>query len=207
MLDLLKLLVRVLLRGVVNVEGVPCSGVSNSDVSEDTVGTLLLDADDTVVLDPGHAADDLVDGGFRHGGESLEGVELTVGINTSELIGSREGSEKSGPDESDNGKLGDTAVGKLGLTEPLNVAHEVTLNVKRVVEGGEGAGGESDGVKSNISGERAIEGVGAGSERKSLGSLNPVGVKGGGGLAGLSRGESGGRADDEGSSDDLHGGN
>eukprot|EP01083_Nonionella_stella_P197901 727169_1 len=171
MLDLLKLLVRVLLRGVVNVEGVPCSGVSNSDVSEDTVGTLLLDADDTVVLNPSHTSDDLVDGGLRHGGEGLEGVEFTVGVSTSELIGSGEGSEKSGPEESDNGELGDTAVGKLGLTEPLEVAHEVSLNVKGVVEGGEGAGGESDGVESNISGEGAIKGIGRGSEWKCTGSF------------------------------------
>eukprot|EP01083_Nonionella_stella_P091001 254343_1 len=205
MLDFLNLLFGILLRGVVDVEGVPCSRVSNTDVSEDTVSTLLLDADDTVVLDPGHAADDLVDGGFRHGGESLEGVELTVGINTSELIGSREGSEKSGPEESDNGELGDTAVGKLGLTEPLNVAHEVTLNVKRVVEGGEGAGGESDGVESDISNKGAIKGVGGRSEGEGLGSLDEVvRVKGGGDLAGLGRGESGGRASEEGKSSDLH---
>jgi len=204
MLDLLKLLVRIIFRGVFNVEGVPCSRVSNTNVSKDTVGSLLLDADDTVVFDPCHTSDNLVNGGFWDGGKSLEGVELTVGINTAELIGSREGSEESRPEESNNGKLGDTAVGKLGLTEPFNITHEVTLNVKRVVEGGEGTSGESDGVESDISRKGAIKSIRAGSERKSLGSLNPVGVKGGGGLTGLSRGESGGRASEEGKGSDLH---
>lgn len=205
-LDLLNLLLRIFLRGVVDVEGVPSAGVTNTNVSGDTVGSLFLDADDAVVLDPCHTANDLVNGGLGHGGQGREGVELTVSINSAELVGSGEGSEKSRPEEADNGELGDTAVGKLGLTEPLNIAHEVTLNVKGVVEGGKGASGETDGVETNISGEGSIKGIGRGSEGKGLGSLNPVGVKGGGGLAGGGRGEGGGRASKGGEDSKLHGG-
>ena len=203
-LDLLELLLSIFLRRVVEVEGVECTRVSNSDISNNTVGSLLLDKGDTTVLEPSRTGNNLVNGGFRHGGKGLEGVEFRVGINSSVCLDTGEGSEKSGPDESNNGELGDTAVGKLGLTEPLQVAHEVTLNVKGVVEGGEGRGGEANGVESNISGKGSVEGIGRRSERKSFGSLDEVGVKGGGGLAGLGRGECGGRADEEGESGDLH---
>mmetsp|Transcript_21761 Transcript_21761/g.39246 ORF Transcript_21761/g.39246 Transcript_21761/m.39246 type:complete len:216 (-) Transcript_21761:26-673(-) len=205
MLDLLKLLVRIFLCGVVDVEGVPSTRVSNADVSTDTVSSLFPDADDTLVLEPGHTGDDLVDGRLGDSCEGLEGVELRVGIDSTELIRSGEGSEESRPDESNNGELGNAAVGEFGLTEPLEITHEVSFNVKGVVELSEGSGGESDGVETNISDQGTVKGVGAGSERKSLCSLKELDIKGSSDLAaGLGRGESSGRASEEGKGSNLH---
>jgi len=133
-LDFLKLLVSVFLWRVVEVKWVVTTGVADANVSNNTVLSLLLDALDAVVFDPRHTSNNLVNGSCGHTGEGLKGVKVRVGISTSEVIRSGQGSEKSGPDETNNSKLGDTAVGKLGLTKPLKIAHEVSLLVKRVVE-------------------------------------------------------------------------
>lgn len=204
-LDLLNLLLGVLLRRVVDVEGVEGSGVSDANVADDAVGALLLDSDNSLVLKPGHAANDLVDGALRDSREGLEGVEFTVGINSAELIGSGEGAEESRPDEPNNGELSDTAMGELGLTEPLEVAHEVSLLVEGVVERGERLGGEADGVESNISRKAAVEGVRRGSEREGLGTLDPLDVQGGGRPVGLGGGEGRGRGGGKGGDGKLHG--
>jgi len=193
-LDLLDLLFRIFLRGVVDVEGVPTSWVPNANVAKDTVGSLFPDTDDTLVLEPSCASNNLEERRLGNGCDGFERVQLRVGINSAELIGSWEGSEEAGPDESDASELGNTTVGKFGLTEPLDVAHEVSLDVKGVVEGGQGLRGEANGIKTNISRERSVEGVWGGSEGKSLCSLNPVGAQGSGGFASLGRGKGGSRA-------------
>jgi len=203
-LDLLELLVSIFLRRVVEAKWVVSAGVADSNVSNNTVLSLLLDADDALVFDPCHTSNNLVDGSLGHTGEGLKRVKVGVSINTSEVLRSGQGSEKSGPDETNNSKLSDTAVGKLGLTKPLKITHEVSLLVKRVVEGGSGDGGETNGVDADISWKRSVKSGGGGSERKSLGSLNPFNIKSGGGLAGLGRSEGGGRAKSGGDNSELH---
>ena len=205
-LDLLELLLGVFVGGVVEVEGVPPAGVADADVAEDAVLALLLDADDALVLEPGGSGDDLVEGRLGHGGDCLKRVELGVGVDAAELVGAREGPEEARPDETDDRELRDAAVRELGLAEPLQVAHEVALLVQGVVEGREGGRGEADGVEPDVAGEGAIEGVGARSEGQGLGPLDELDVEGGGRLAVLGGGESGGRAKEEGESGDLHGG-
>ena len=133
-LDLLKLLLGILLGGVVEAKGVPCSGIPNANIANDAVLALLLDAGDTTVFHPSHTGNNLVEGRFGHSGQGLEGVEFTVGIDSAKLLGSGEGTKETGPDESNHGELGNTAVCELGLTEPLQVSHEVALNVQWVVE-------------------------------------------------------------------------
>lgn len=172
-LDLLELLLSVFLGGVVDVERVPSSGVCKSNISRDAVLALLLDALNTLVLNPSHTSDNLVDGKAGNVVDGLKRVDVRVSIGTSEVLVTGEGSEKSRPDESNNGKLSDTSVGELGLTKPLNISHEVSLLVDGVVEGGEGSGGESNGVETNISDERSIEGGWSRSERKGTGSFIP----------------------------------
>lgn len=201
-LDLLKLLLGELLRRVVEVEGVERSGVSDANVADDAVGALLLDSDNSLVLEPGTASNDLVDGALRDSREGLERVEFTE---VSVALGSGEGAEESRPEETDNGELSDTAMGELSLTEPLKVAHEVSLNVKRVVERGKRLGGEANGVESNISRKAAVEGVRRRSEREGLGALGPLNVQGGGRPVGLSGGEGRGRGGGKGGDGKLHG--
>ena len=206
-LDLLELLVSIFLRRVVEAKWVVSSGVADANVSDNTVGSLLLDADDTLVFNPCHTSNNLVDSGLGHTAEGIEGVKVRVSIGTSEVHRSGQSYEESRPDESNNSKLGDTAVGKLGLTKPLEISHEVSLYVKRVVEGGSRGGGETNGVETNISGKRSVKSVGGGSERKSLCSLNPLNIKSGGGLSSLGRSEGGGRAKSGGDNSELHVGN
>ena len=201
-LDLLKLLLGVLLRGVVEVEGVEGSRVSDANVADDTVSALLLDSDNSLVLEPGASGNDLVDGALRDSLEGLERVELAeVGV----ALRAGEGAEESRPEETDNGELSDTAVGELSLTEPLKVAHEVSLHVKGVVERGKRLGGEADGVESNISRKAAVEGVRRRSEREGLGALVPLDVQGGGRPVGLGGGEGRGRGGGKGGDGKLHG--
>ncbi len=173
-LDLLQLLLGIFLGGVVEVEWIPSAGVSDADVPEDAVLPLLLDADDALVLEPGHAGDDLVQCRFRHGRDGLKRVELGVGVDAAELVGSWEGAEQSRPDEPDDRELGDAAVRELRLAKPLEVAHEVSLLVQGVVEGRERRRGEADGIESGVPGEGSIEGVWARSERQGLGALDEV---------------------------------
>jgi len=205
-LNLLKLLLSIFFGGVVDVEWVPSAWVSKSNISGDAVLSLLFDADDTLVFNPGHTSYNLVDGKVGNLLDGLKGVNVREGIGTSEVLVTREGSEKSGPDESNNGKLGDTAVSQLGLTEPFKVAHEVALNVKGVVEGSERGGGETNGVESNISNKGSIEGIGGRSEGECSWRVIELNIKSGGGLALLGRGEGGGRASKEGDGSELHGG-
>jgi len=205
MLDLLGLLIGILLRGVIELEGVVCARVSNTDITADAVGTLLLDADDTLVLNPRHTSDDLVDGKVGHVVDGLKGVGVRVSIDSSEVGVSGDGSESSGPDESEDRELGDTSVGELGLSEPLKVGHKVSLLVDRVVELGETGSGEADGVETDISGQGAIKSVRAGSVRKGLGTVIELDAVEGGGGGNLGRGgESSGRTGEESEGSDLH---
>ena len=178
---------------------------SKSNISRDAVLSLLFDADDALVFNPGHTSNNLVDGKVGNLLDGLKGVDVREGIGASEVFVTGESSEESRPDESNNGKLGDTAVGELGLTEPFKVAHEVALNVKGVVEGGKGGGGETNGVESNISNKGSIEGIGGRSEGECSWRVIELNIKGGGGLALLGRGEGGGRASEEGDGGELHG--
>ena len=108
------------------------------NVVEEEGGALLLDADDALVLEPLHAGDDLVEHRLGHGCDGLQRVELRVGVDAAELVGAREGPEEARPDEPDDRELRHSAVRKLGLAQPLQVAHEVALHVQGVVEGREG---------------------------------------------------------------------
>lgn len=204
-LNLLELLRGIFLRSVVDVEWVPAAWVSNSDISRNAVLALLFDADDTLVFNPGHTSDNLVDGKVGNLLDGLKGVDVREGIGTSEVLVTGEGTEKSRPDETNNGKLSDTAVGELGLTEPFKVTHEVAFFVKGVVEGGEGGGGETNGVESNISDKGSIEGVGGRSEGKCSWRVIELNIEGGGGLALLGRGEGGGGSGKEREGGELHG--
>jgi len=203
-LDFLKLLCGVFFWGVVEVEWVPATGVSEANISEDTVAALLLDPDHTLVFNPCHTSNNLVNGKIGNLGDGFERVNIRVGISSSEVLVTGEGSEKGRPDETNNGELSNTAVGKLCLTEPLDIGHEVSLLVERVVEGGEGGGGETNGVEANISGERSIKSGGGRSIWKSTGSLDPLSTECGGGWS-LGRGSEGsGRANKEREGSDLH---
>jgi hypothetical protein len=204
-LDLLKLLLSIFLRSIVDVEWVPSTGVSKSNISRNAVGALLFDALDTLVFNPGHTSNNLVDGKVGNLLDGLKGVNIREGIGSSEVLVTGEGSEKSRPDETNNGELSDTAVGELGLTKPLKVTHEVTLFVKGVVEGGEGGGGETNGVESNISNKGSIESIGGRSEGECSWRVIELNIKGGGGLALLGRGEGGGGTGKGGDKGELHG--
>jgi len=202
-LDFLELLVSIFLGRVVQVEWIPSAWVSNADVSNDAVFSLLLDPNDTLELDPGHSTDDLVDGKLRNLGDGLKRIGVRISIRSSEVLVSRERSEKSRPDESDNCKLGNTSVGEFSLTEPLKISHEVSLLVDGVVERGEGSGGETNGIEASISRERSVEGGGSRSEGKCTGALGPF-IKRSRSRSLGSGGECSGRAEKEGESGDLH---
>jgi len=203
-LDLLELLLSIFLRSVIEAKWVPCTGVADANVSTNTVSSLLLDADDALVFNPCHTCNDLVNSSSGHVVDGLKGIDVRVGVNSSEVLTSWEGSEKCRPDETNNGKLSDAAVGKLGLTKPLKITHELSLLVKRVVEGGSGDSGETNGVEANISDERSVKSSGGRSKWKGPGSLIPFNIKSGGGLAGLGGGEGGGRAKSGGDNGELH---
>merc|ERR1719232_602681 len=134
-----------------------------------------------------------------------EGVELAVRVDASEVLGAGEGAEESRPDEPDHGELRDATVRQLGLAEPLEVGHEVSLDVQGVVERREVARRESDGIEADVSREGAVEGVRARSEREGLRALDELHVEGRGGSAVARGGEGGGGAGEEGGGDDLHG--
>lgn len=204
-LNLLKLLFGIFLRSVVDVEWVPAAWVSKSNISRNAVLALLFDADDTLVFNPSHTSNNLVNGKVGNLLDGLKGVDVGEGISTSEVLVTGEGSEKSRPDETNNGKLSNTAVGELSLTEPFDVTHEVALNVKGVVERGKGGGGETNGVESDISNKGSVEGSGGRSERKCSWRVIELNIKGSGGLALLGRGEGGGRTSKEGDGGELHG--
>mmetsp|Transcript_20662 Transcript_20662/g.43413 ORF Transcript_20662/g.43413 Transcript_20662/m.43413 type:complete len:263 (-) Transcript_20662:85-873(-) len=202
-LDFLELLVSIFLGRVVEVEGVPSAWVTNADVSDNTVLSLLLNPDDALELNPCHSSDNLVDGKLGDLGDGLKRVDVRVSVGSSEVLVSRERSEKSRPDESHDSKLGNTSVGELCLTKPLKIGHEVSLLVDGVVERGEGGGGESNRVKSGISGKGSVEGGGGRSEGKCTGALGPF-VEGGRSRSLGGGGESSGRAEEERKSSDLH---
>merc|ERR1719203_2198830 len=63
---------------------------------------------------------------FQH---RLGGVGVRVSIDTGPVV-SGEGSEKPGPDESNNGNLGDTSVDELSLTVPGEVTDLSVASLK-----------------------------------------------------------------------------
>ena len=168
-LDLLKLLLGIFLGGVVKAEGIPRSGVANSNVADHAVLPLRPDALDALVFEPGHASHDLVNGRVGNRGQGLEGVHFRERVDSAELVDAREVSgqgedvelrEERRPDEAHDRELGDAPVREFGLAQPLQIGHEVSLDVQRVVERGEGGGGEADGIEADVAGEGAVEGIG-----------------------------------------------
>lgn len=117
-LDFLQLLLCVFFGGVGEAERIPAaSTLSKTDVSVDVALSLGLHVSKTLGLNPSHEGNDLEGGDQRNFVEGIKREKLTVGIKAGPGSG-LEGSEKSGPDETNNGQLGDTAVGELGLTVP-----------------------------------------------------------------------------------------
>jgi hypothetical protein len=77
MLDFLELLGLVLLRGVLEAEGVPPSfTLSKTKVTWQTAGTIFLDEPDTVKFNPDHGSGDLLNGENGNVVKSLSGVSV-----------------------------------------------------------------------------------------------------------------------------------
>ena len=93
MLDLLELLRSIFLGSVVDVEWVPSTWVSESNISRNTVLALLFDADHTLVFNPGHTTDNLVDGKVGNLLDGLKRVNVGEGISSSEVLVTGEGPE------------------------------------------------------------------------------------------------------------------
>lgn len=159
MLDLLQLLLRVLLRSVVEAERVPASLALSPalGVTRHVVAALLEDDVDTTELHGSHEGEDLEEGSTRGRSEGLERVGVGEGISSSPLV-ARESSEARG-DETNNGNHADTAVHKLGLTVP-GQSIDGNLVVEESVEVGSlvgSLGGEEARVETNVSDKGSIE--------------------------------------------------
>lgn len=187
MLDFLDLLLVELFRSVVQVEGVDARARSLSQlkITRHSVRSLRLDQRNTSKFDQGENQDKLGNGLTGNVFEFLDRVDVGVGVFTGPLV-TREGSEETRPDETNNGQLGNTSVGDFGFTQPLNIAHALGGRGLGVEEGSHRGGGESNRVETDITREGSIEGGRASilSERK--GSRRAVERNSGQGSARLS---------------------
>jgi hypothetical protein len=184
-LELLKAFLLVLLRGVVEAEGVPPAlALADAKVTGLVSGALLADDVDALDLEVGHEEEDLEDGGTRDLGEGLEGVGVGVGIKAGVLVAG-EGAEEAGGDEANDGDLGDAAVDELGLTVPGEVTELAIAALEAVEPGSDGDGGEAKGVETGITEHGSVEGGGGSGEGEGLGRS---GVGPGGGAGGASGG-------------------
>lgn len=126
MLDFLNLLLVEFFGAVVKVERVDArsGSLSQLKITGHSVGALGADQRNTSEFDQGEDQDDLGNGLTGNVFEFFDGVGVRVGVDTGPLV-TREGSENTGPDESDNGQLGDASVGDLGFSQPLDITHGV----------------------------------------------------------------------------------
>jgi hypothetical protein len=196
MLEFLKLLLFVLLRGIIEVVWV-VSSLSKVEVARNAVFSLLLDKLEPVDFHASHGDQDLDKSNTRDLVKGLEGVGVVVGISSSPVV-TGEGSESSGPDESEDCQLGDTSVGDFGLTEVLEAVRAAVpirgSNSTRV----------SKWVETNISDHGSVQTVRGSSPWKGLaGTGSQLGHR----RLLCRRGREGsGRADEEGGDgSDLHG--
>jgi len=208
-LDFLDLLLVEFFGSVVQVEWVDARARSLSQlkVTGQSVGALLLDQRDTSKFDQGKDQDQLGDGLTGYVLEFLNGVLVGVSIDTGPVV-TGEGSEKRGPDETENGQLSDASVGDLGLAQPLNIGHAISGRGLGVEERRHRGGGESDGVETDITGKGSVKSGGApvlGERKSSRGTVEWNSVQGSAGNRLLGGGE-GGRRSDQGCGDnELHG--
>jgi hypothetical protein len=163
-LKFLKLLLSISLLGVIESERVVTSlSLSNTEITGCVVTSLLLDNIDTSDLKIGHEKEDLENGKSGNLGESLEGVEVGVSINSSPII-SGKSSEKSRSEESNDSHLSDTSVDEFGLAVPVEVTDFSLAAFASGEPGSYGYGGESQGIESDVSEHGSVEGSGSGGE-------------------------------------------
>mmetsp|Transcript_10256 Transcript_10256/g.15489 ORF Transcript_10256/g.15489 Transcript_10256/m.15489 type:complete len:231 (+) Transcript_10256:376-1068(+) len=169
MLKLLKLLLSVSLLRVFKSERIVTGfSLSNTKITWLVVLSLFLDDVDTTDLKVCHEKEDLKNGKSRYLGESLEGVEVAVGIIPGPVV-SWEGSEKSWGKESDNGNLGNTSMDELGFTVPGEVSDLSITSLKSSEPRSYRYGRESERIESNISKHGSVKGGGGSGKGKGKG--------------------------------------
>ncbi len=134
-LQLLQSLLLVLFGAVVESEWVVASlALSDTKITGHVAGTFVLDDSKTTELKEGHEEEDLQKCKSRDLVEGLKGIGVAVRIKTSPLV-SGKGSEKSGSDETNNSKLGDTSMDEFGLTVPGQVIRESVASLNSLEPG------------------------------------------------------------------------
>jgi hypothetical protein len=156
MLDLLKLLLGVLRRGVVEAERVPASLTLSPGlrVSGDVTGALGADVRNTLELKGRHESADLEE---SRAGNSVESQQR-VGLSEVNAFGSGDGSPSRG-DETKSGNHTDSAVHELSLTVPGKAINgSITRENAVEVRGNTvSLGGKEARVKANITNHGSVE--------------------------------------------------